>query len=93
MPIGLPFELIDYLELIDLTGRCNREDKVGYIDGSQPKPLILLNISPKNWLALGKKFRSLFHCAVGNDNTMSDYYEHQSIKRRQNVSCCQRLFA
>jgi hypothetical protein len=28
MPKGLPFELKDYLELIELTGRCIRADKV-----------------------------------------------------------------
>ena len=31
MAKGLPFE-VDYLELIELTGRCIREDKVGCID-------------------------------------------------------------
>ena len=29
MPKGLPFELTDYLQLIELTGRCIREDKPG----------------------------------------------------------------
>ncbi|NQZ23341.1 MAG: hypothetical protein HRT53_14965 [Colwellia sp.] len=36
MPTGLPFELKDYRELIELTGRCLREDKAGYIDENQP---------------------------------------------------------
>jgi hypothetical protein len=36
MPKGLPFELTDYLELIELTGRCLREGKVGYIEENQP---------------------------------------------------------
>ncbi|TMN93624.1 transposase, partial [Pseudoalteromonas sp. S558] len=31
MPKGLPFELKSYLELVELTGRCIREDKRGYI--------------------------------------------------------------
>ena len=31
MPKGLPFELKSYLELVELTGRCIREDKRGYM--------------------------------------------------------------
>ncbi|MFT7431100.1 MAG: hypothetical protein ACI971_001561, partial [Colwellia sp.] len=36
MPKGLPFELKDYLELIEMTGRCLREDKAGHIEKNQP---------------------------------------------------------
>ena len=31
---GLPFELKDYLELVELTGRCLREDKAGHIEAN-----------------------------------------------------------
>lgn len=93
IPKGLPFELIDYLDLIDLTGRCIREDKAGHINIIQAKLLTRLNIRPDNWLILSKEFRSLFHGAIGHDDVISDYCKHQSLKRRQNLSCCQRLFA
>ncbi|WP_157465928.1 hypothetical protein [Colwellia sp. TT2012] len=33
---GLPFELSDYIQLLDLTGRCIRADTCGYIDKAQP---------------------------------------------------------
>ena len=36
MPKGLPFDLTDYLQLIDITGRSIREDKHGFIEQSQP---------------------------------------------------------
>ena len=58
MPKGLPFELKDYLELIDLTGRCIREDKTGHIAQRQPELLQRLNISAVNWLIL-TRFPSL----------------------------------
>ena len=32
IPKGLPFELKDYLELIEMTGRCIRAGKAGYIE-------------------------------------------------------------
>ena len=93
MPKGLPFELKDYLELIELTGRCIREDKVGYIEAQQPALLIRLNISPENWLTLSKGFRKLFHGAIGHSDVLADYCQHQGLKRRQNLSCCEKLLA
>ena len=93
MPTGLPFELTDYLELIELTGRCLREDKAGYIEESQPALLSRLNISPENWLTLSKGFRKLFHGAVGHSDVLTEYCEHKGLKRRTNVSCCNKLLA
>ncbi len=93
MPKGLPFELKDYLELIELTGRCIREDKAGYIEENQPALLTRLNISPENWLTLSKGFRKLFHGAVGHGDVLAEYCEHKGLKRRTNVSCCDKLLA
>jgi len=93
MPKGLPFELKDYLELIELTGRCIREDKSGYIEENQPALLARLNINPENWLTLSKDFRKLFHGAVGHGDALSNYCEHKGLKRRTNVSCCDKLLA
>jgi hypothetical protein len=39
MPTGLPFELLDYLQLVQLTGKCIREDKPGYIQPNLPNIL------------------------------------------------------
>ncbi len=93
MPKDLPFELKDYLELIELTGRCIREDKAGSIEQNQPALLTRLNINPENWLTLSKGFRKVFHGAVGHSDVLTDYYEHKGLKRRTNVSCCDKLLA
>ena len=93
MPKGLPFELKDYLELIELTGRGIREDKLGQIEKNQPILLSRLNINPKNWLTLTKDFRKLFHGAVGHSDALTDYCEHKGLKRRTNVTCCDKLLA
>jgi REP element-mobilizing transposase RayT len=91
MPQGLPFELQDYLQLIDLTGRCILEDKAGYIEQEMPNILIRLNISPENWLTITKKFKDVFHGAIGHEDVLSDYCEHQHLKRRCNVTYCNKL--
>ena len=93
MPKGLPFELADYLQLIELTGRCIREDKRGFIEDSLPSILSRLNISAENWLIITTEFRTQFHGAVGHEDALSDYCEHQQFKRRQNLSHCNKLFA
>lgn len=93
MPKGLPFELKDYLALVDLTGRCIREDKAGYITQNQPEILNRLNISTENWLILTKEFRALFHGAIGHEDVLSKYCHHQGMNRRQNINKCTRLLA
>ena len=93
MPKGLPFELIDYLKLVELTGRCMREDKLGYITDNQPELLQRLNICSENWLTLTKGFRKLFHGAVGHTTALTAYYQHHGVKRRQNLKCCEKLLA
>jgi REP element-mobilizing transposase RayT len=93
MAKGLPFELTDYLELIELTGRCIREDKAGHIEANQPTLLERLKISPENWLTLSKDFRKLFHGAVGHGEVLTNYCENKGLKRRANVRCYEKLLA
>ncbi|WP_155866762.1 hypothetical protein [Colwellia sp. PAMC 21821] len=93
MPKGLPFELSDYLQLIELTGRCIREGKPGFIEESLPSILNRLSISAENWLIITTEFRTQLHGAIGHEDVLSDYCEHQQIKRRQNLSHCNKLFA
>jgi len=93
MAEGLPFELIDYLQLIELTGKCIHEDKTGYIEQSLPNILMRLAIAPENWLTLTKSFTKQLHGAVGHESELNDFYEHQHLKRRSNVNRCNQLLA
>ncbi len=81
MPKGLPFELKDYLELIQLTDRCICVDKTGYIDAIQTSLLTRLNIGSKNWLTLSKGLRKLFHGAVGHETALTYYCQYHKLKR------------
>jgi REP element-mobilizing transposase RayT len=90
MPGGLPFELTYYIQLVELTGRCMRADKRGYISDSQPL-LTRLQIEPDNWLKLTTRFTKVFHGAVGRKQAMTDYCEHLEKKRRANLTQCERL--
>jgi REP element-mobilizing transposase RayT len=77
MPEGLPFNLTDYLELLDWTGRIIREDKRGSIPFNLPPILTRLQIDSDNWLFATKHFESRFKRLVGG------WY---SLKR-----CCQEM--
>ncbi|MFT7432030.1 MAG: hypothetical protein ACI971_002508, partial [Colwellia sp.] len=34
-----------------------------------------------------------FHGAIGHEDVLSDYCEHQQLKRRHSLSHCNKLFA
>ena len=76
---------------MDLTGRCIREDKRGYIDESNCNILSRLNISPENWLKLTTQFEHHFKNAVGSPDSISRYCQNQKLKRRQNITNSQKL--
>jgi len=46
----IPFNLTDYFELIDWTGRIIREDKHGYIKQATPPILERLDVNNRDWL-------------------------------------------
>ena len=58
---ALPFNLIDYLELVDWTGRIIREDKRGYIKQSTPPILERLAVNNNDWLTNSNQFEKVFH--------------------------------
>nr|WP_299267904.1 transposase [uncultured Psychrosphaera sp.] len=90
---GIPFELKEYIELVEMTGRCIREDKAGHIDNNLPTLLDRLNIEPDNWLIMTKQFTKVFHGAVGNEHVLQNFSENLQLKRRPNLSSCRRLLA
>jgi hypothetical protein len=53
---AIPYTSRDYLQLVDWSGRCIREDKRGHIDSQLPPILARLNIDPESWqLAMARK--------------------------------------
>ena len=90
---GLPFELKSYLELVELTGRCIREDKRGYIESTHLPLLERVNISSENWLKLTTQFTRVFHGAVGRPTPQASYCENLKRIRRANTSNCEKLLA
>ncbi|KDM92946.1 hypothetical protein EA58_04115, partial [Photobacterium galatheae] len=55
MPDGLPFHLLDYLELVDWTGRQIRTGQCGHIESTQPPMLERLGLDTHAWLRICTK--------------------------------------
>lgn len=86
IPKGLPFVLEDYLELVDLTGRCIYQNKRGFIDNASSCILTRLNISSENWLKLATEFEVHFKGAVGSPDAISKFCQNNKLKRRHNFT-------
>ncbi|MDC3332932.1 transposase [bacterium] len=56
MPEGVPIELEDYINLVDLTGRIQRDDKRGFINNLLPDILSRMKIDTSDWLRLSSDF-------------------------------------
>jgi len=70
MPQGLPFKLVDYLELLDWTGRSLYKDKRGVIVSRTPQMLTRLNIAAPNWLHSTQHFEDLFKIWAGTTTSI-----------------------
>ncbi|MCW9047560.1 MAG: transposase [Gammaproteobacteria bacterium] len=93
MPAGLPFKLNDYLELVDWTGRIQRQDKCGYIRENSPEILQRLNQTPANWLYLTQHFESKFKGLVGAAYKIKQACETLGYKRTSNLQRCLLYFS
>lgn len=93
MPEGLPFQLSDYLELVDWTGRMIREDKRGAIPGHTPPILHRLNINTRHWLYLSRHFELPFKNLVGTAYRVRQACEETGQCWVQGIKLCEKLFS
>lgn len=92
MPDGLPFELKDYMELVDWTGRIIRNDKRGFIPASVPPILKRLDQDIDNWLYLSQNFESKLKGLVGSAVKVKQACEKLGYKRTIGLKICLHYF-
>ncbi|WP_028866989.1 transposase [Psychromonas arctica] len=73
---GISFSLIDYLELVDWSGRILREDKRGAIASHHPQLLHTLGLDESTWLTLASRFGKDYQGAVGSLEELASFAEH-----------------
>ncbi|GAA0854438.1 transposase [Aliiglaciecola litoralis] len=78
---GIAFNLNDYFELVDMTGRCIRNDKAAYIENTQNPILERLGLHSNQWLSLSINFEKHFCYAAGSELVMNKFKSHTNHKR------------
>jgi len=73
---GIMFTLLDYLELVDWTGRMMRDDKRGAISTATPELLGVLGLNSDTWFMLANDFGKEYHGAVGSLEELALFAEH-----------------
>lgn len=92
MPQGLPFRLIDYIELVDWTGRVIRNNKKGAIPESLPPILDRIAIEPENWLQLANAFEKNTKTLVGSETLIENAALQLGYRRTPYRKNCRALF-
>ena len=92
-PRGLIFNLTDYIELVDWTGRIIRSDKRGAITESAPPILQRLDISTNHWIELSTAFEQRFKGIAGTAQSIKALCAHFGLTRAVNRSNSQLLYS
>ncbi|MFQ3245223.1 MAG: REP element-mobilizing transposase RayT [Arenicella sp.] len=79
--IGIPFRLIEYVELIDWTERIIRDGKRGAIDDALTSILERLTFNQEAWRVLTTKFEQQFNHWVGSENIVKKTYSDKHYQR------------
>lgn len=82
LPHGLTFNLIDYINLVEQSGRTLHSQKRGAIDINQSPILLRLGIDETVWERLTSEFERHFSVAAGNVTTL-DKHRKRRRQRRQ----------
>jgi len=73
---GISFSLIDYIELVDWSGRILRDDKRGAIAREHPNLLNILGLDNDTWLSLASGFGKEYQGAVGSLEELALFASH-----------------
>ena len=89
--IGIPYRLMDYLELVDWTGRIIREDKRGFIAVALPNILQRLDIDREAWTTLTTEFETQFSHWVGSEHIVRQVCADKAYQRIPSTASHRRL--
>jgi len=89
---GIPFNLIDYLDLIDWTSRIVRSDKRGAIPPKAKTILERFSINDDAWLESVSHFEYRFGYAIGADRALKHYRHNLTTHWLRGQRAIQQLY-
>ena len=92
MPEGLPFNLTDYIALVEMTGRQLRENKKGKIRTAQSPILSRLQFETESWFYLSRNFESKLKTIVGSVINLKIACKKLGYIRTIGKQSCEALF-
>ncbi len=91
--VGIPFNVQDYLDLIDTSGRIVRGDKHGAIPRHEPTLLTALGIAPGEWFKTVTELQARFELFVGSPLRLRQLARQRGWRWVRGLSAGRRLYA
>jgi REP element-mobilizing transposase RayT len=88
----IPYHLIDYIELVDWTGRQLRANKTGMISNQHSPILDRLGISTKGWLHNCQQLEQNFYHVIGPISLLKEFCEKIGLRWLHGQTACRRSF-
>ncbi len=88
---GLSFDVIDYLKLVDITGKIIRQGNKGNIE-CQETILTRLGLDADNWITLTTGFEQQFSGAAGGEQVLKQFNNNQNIQKSHSMRQAKQLF-
>ncbi|WP_372761400.1 transposase [Pseudoalteromonas sp.] len=76
----IPFALLDYLQLVDWSGRQLNRSKKGHLSKAAPSILSRLNIEEAQWLESIQRFRHLYSNFAGTQQCLKHHAAKNDVK-------------
>lgn len=89
---GIPYLLMDYLELVDWTGRAIRDNKKGFIPDSEPKIISKLGFTPDLWMTSVSQFSDHFYSHIGTDDQLKSICKKTGINWLAGSRSCREIY-
>lgn len=91
VPGAIPFALEDYLELVEVIGRCQHPAKRGKIPETTPRLLERLQLDVEEFVECSAKMQQCFGSAVGATQHLEAYRAARKVKFLRGVRIARRL--
>lgn len=88
----LPYSFVEYLELLDWTGRAVRDDKRGHISADLPPILHRLEFGAEQWLKTATSIERRFFSAIGPVAKLEQLCARLGKRWLHGTSACRQLF-